>query len=1185
MRSALATAVAFALSGTLGALSASMPAAATTSADDAHRLQFSAHPFDTRLGIAAAPAPFSLATPAGPSLRLLQFGGPLRRAWLGELRARGVTPVQYLPSNGYLVWADEAAQAALSTLQRSSAWLSYAAPYYAFLKLDPELDARVRAAVGADDEVDVTVQVYAHPGDAATRQFVAGLARVPAAQQAPLGSGSADLRWTPILAFANLDLRVRVADIPAIAERADVTFVGERVPRMLMDEKQGLLLAGDLTPGPASVSYLQFLLDRGFSQDAADYPIVDVTDSTIDEGGTGVTVLNTADRFLHVQGEAAQPARVQHFVNCSARPDSTVGAYDGHGSLNAGIIAGYDQSSGYPYQDADGQRLGLGINPFVRVGSTTIFAGDPETYDVSHCGGSDAGVILANWRSGARISSNSWGANPVPLTYDAADQAYDAGVRDADPSAPGNQEMIYVFAASNAGPAAATVSSPGAGKNVITVGASENLRPFDTPPGSLCGADPAADPQNIAGFSGRGPAPGLRAKPEIVAPGTHVQAAASVFSGYTGSGVCVKYYPLSPAQTLFSYSSGTSHSTPAVSGVASLAYWWIEHGGAGDAAGSIDEIGGARAPSPALMKAWLIAHPTYLTGASANDTLPGRGQGYGMPNLASMFDATPKFVVDQSEVFDDSGQARQYAVRAADPGLPVRIALAYTDAPGMLGTSPQVNDLNLVVGTATGTYLGNRFDHQWSVPGGTADARNNYEAVFLPPGTGGDLAITVSAANIAGDGVPNHGGDTDQDFALVCSNCVRVPSFTLSMPAASLGVCTGNSSSTAIEIGRISGFADPVLLSASGNPSGTDTTFAPNPATPPATATLSLAADAAAPPGHYVLTVSGRSGAIEQTLDVELGLYDAAPAAPADVSPAEGGDVTTTPTFSWSAVAQAERYRVEIATDAAFGDVVAVHETTATSWTIDAADALHSAARYFWRVVAINPCGDSVAEPDADTIFASGFDAPATLGRMFTTQAAPGECAYGVPTTVLFDDSLESGGAGWTHGAAPGSIDAWSLGAAAHDGTHAWQAASPAAGVPNDAWLISPPIALPADLSALSLSFWNRQQLKASAAGTCYDGALLEISSDGGANWSPLSGVAPIPAYDGTVTTGFGNPLGARPAWCGDPRPYAKTVAALDDQAGRTVQFRFRVGHDRLSHRDSPAWAVDDVRVSGCGTP
>ncbi len=320
-------------------------------------------------------------------------------------------------------------------------------------------------------------------------------------------------------------------------------------------------------------------------------------------------------------------------------------------------------------------------------------------------------MILSNWDSGAKISSNSWGS-PNGSLYDGSAQAYDAGVRDADPGTNGNQELIYVFAAGNQGASENTIGSPGTGKNVITVGATENLRPFPPPPDNLCGTDPADDPHNVVAFSSRGPAQGQRVKPDVVAPGTHIQAGASVFSGYDGADVCVKYFPESPPQQIFTYSSGTSHSTPAVAGIASLAYWWIEHGGAGSAAGSVDEIGGHRAPSPALMKAWLIDHPSYLDGSGANDDLPSYGQGYGMPNMADMFSDTPKFIDDQSTTFDNTGETRTYTLGIADPTQPVRVTLAYTDAPGALGVGSIVNDLDLDV-VANGRYLSRQPFRSW----------------------------------------------------------------------------------------------------------------------------------------------------------------------------------------------------------------------------------------------------------------------------------------------------------------------------------------------------------------------------------------------------------------------------------------------------------------------------------------
>jgi hypothetical protein len=1157
-------------------------ALATSSAfaTSSNRLEFAAHPFDPALGTPAAPAPFSLHAPSGAALHVVQFTGPIRQAWLDALTARGLVPVHYVASHGYLVWADDDARARLAELRRSAGWIRYDAPFYGFLKVEPQLAARTLSS--ADADVDIVVQVYAHDGVAETQRFVESRGVLAPVQQAPLGPGVAQYAWSSILGYRNLALRVRATDIPAIAERPDVTFVGERTPARPMDEKQALILSGDLRPGPASTRYLDFLASRGFSTNPDDYPLIDLTDSTIDEGGTGVTVLDTIDPMLREHGDASGRARVEYFHNCSTLPDDEVGAADGHGSLNAGIIGGYDARTGYPFEDGDGTSLGLGLNPFARLGSTTIFVHAPASFDIGGCEGSDQGIVRANAAHGARISSNSWGYGATG-GYTDHDQIYDAAVRDVDVDAAGSQPMIYIVAAANDGPGVGTIASPAAGKNVITVGASENLRPF-TSASDLCqddGADAADDPQSIADFSSRGPVAGARVKPEIVAPGTHIQAGASVFSGYAGGGVCITHYPESPEQTIFAVSSGTSHATPAVSGVASLAYWWIEHGGAGDALGTLDEIGGARAPSPALMKAWLIAHPNYLTGVGANDDLPSNSQGYGMPDMSAMFDATPKLVVDQSERFDESGETRDYTFGAVDPAKPVRIVLAYTDAPGAPGTSPEVNDLDLAVTIGGATYLGNHFSREWSVAGGEPDDRNNYEAVFLPAGTLGDLAITVGATNIAGDGVPNSGDATDQDFALVCTNCTQQPSFTLTTDDASLQVCSGHASSASLRIGSILGFGNGISLALESVPSGASAAFAPNPVTAPGTSTLTVGAEAGLAAGTYATTVRASAGTIAKTLDLALAVFDVAPSAPSNLAPADGAtDVSPTPTLTWSAAADAYDYRLEIARDPAFADIVLSRETTDTAYTLSTGESLDTSARYWWRVVAQNPCG---ATGGGESIFADGFDGGAIVasGPSFTTLALPGDCPVDETPSIVFADDLESGASGWAHGAASGSVDGWSLGAQANSATHAWLAAAPGSGAPNDAWLVSPTISLPADLTTLSLKFWNAQNLKSGDANVCNDGAAVEISTNGGGSWTPLTNTLTDP-FDGVVSGAFGNPLAGRGAWCGDPASYTNSVVDVQAYAGASAKFRFHVGHDRFPHRPGTNWAIDDIRVTGC---
>ena len=119
-----------------------------------------------------------------------------------------------------------------------------------------------------------------------------------------------------------------------------------------------------------------------------------------------------------------------------------------------------------------------------------------------------------------------------------------------------------------------------------------------------------------------------------------------------------------------------------------------------------------------------------------------------------------------------TGQSYSETFAVQDTGQPVRVTLAFTDAPGPLAGAAQVNDLNLTV-DAGATYKGNVLAGGQSVPGGDADPRNNVESVLLPAGTSGSFSVQVTAANVAGNGVPGNPDATDQDFALVVSNAAQ----------------------------------------------------------------------------------------------------------------------------------------------------------------------------------------------------------------------------------------------------------------------------------------------------------------------------------------------------------------------------------------------------------------------------
>ncbi len=1112
--------------------------------NEADVLQFDRLRLDTQQSAWVAPSGFSLNQPRGSALQIIQFVGPIKQVWLDEVRATGAVPVQYVESNGYLVWANDSSRAKLTQMADAKKTLQFSKPLPSFVKLGTSLFDRLQANGQASTRLPVTIQLYRHAGST-TRSALEAMGLKP------------DGDWVSILAYENAKFNVTLDQVRQIIEMPDVYWVGEIHKREMNDEVQAQIIRGYLNlsqSGPQGEGYLPWLNALGFPATPAAYPVVDITD-----GGIGNRTTMTGDLTLHELGNIANPTRVVFNQTCGAANNN--GTVEGHGHINANIALGYDlrANAGTPGARFPGEyQRGLGMNPYGRIGGTRIF-GSNGSFDESSCGNSDVGTINKSYTAGARISSNSWGCSGCASSYDDSSQAYDVGTRDADLATPGNQELITLFAAGNSGSGAGTVGTPGNGKNMITVGASENQRPSDEngawTDGCAIGPTGADNAKDVIDFSSRGPAPGGRIKPEVIAPGTHITGTRA--NPTSGGGTCDAARPVGNAT--YAASSGTSHSTPAVSGVASLVWWWIANN-----QGALAFDGGApSAPSPALMKAWLMAFPTYLTGLAANDTLPSNKQGYGMPNLGDMFSDTPTFVLNQTQVLDNTGEVWTWTGAVADPAKPLRITLAYTDAAGAIGTSPQVNNLDLEVDVGATTYLGNRFSGQWSVTGGAADNKNNYEAVFLPSGTSDSVTIRVKALNIAGDGIPNSGDTTDQDFAIVCNNCSQSPTFTLSADRISAKVCTASTPSVAFNLsfGSILGFTTPVNLVASNNPAGSTTAFSTNPVNLPGSSILTIGNLASAAAGAYNVDVTGTAGSEIKTRSVALELFSASPTAFGLTTPANASaNVALSPSLSWAAAAQAFNYKIEIATDAGFSNIVYTGISTTTSHAVGTA--LNSSAQYFWRVTAQNECGTTLAS--------STFS--------FSTLPLPGDCSIGATAQNAYSTDFEGDNSAWT---SSGTQNTWAETTTnPHSGSKAFLAKD--ATSISDQRLVSPAMVLPTGQTPLSLLFWNRQSIE-SRSGGCFDGAILEISTNAGTSWTQITNAdLLVGQYQGPISTSYSNPLGGLNAWCGDPQAWQRYVVSLDAFAGQTVNFRFRMSSDSSAGRTPDGFALDDVKVQGC---
>jgi hypothetical protein len=679
--------------------------------------------------------------------RVVQFAGPIKRRWIDALRATGAEIVGYVPNDAYIIRGAQNELARVAALDAGSDWddakpIRWMGRLLAVQKLDPEFTDETLAAIGTS--VDAEVELIDSADSEAAIETINRLAT------------SVNHGPRRFLNFVVLSVTVSAERLLEIAGLDQVLFAGPAPEMKLQDERGAQIVAGNLSADgtqPNGPGYISWLASKGLDAQA-DF-VIDFADSGLDRGSTDESLLHPD--FL----DSALQSRVAYSINYAG--DGRKDDRRGHGTIVASVAGGRGAST---REDAPGYMYGLGVDPAARLGASRIFDQSGKMSGQLRF----TNVASAAYAAGARISNNSWGNSSN--AYDSTAQEYDSLVRDAQPAAPGNQQMTFVFSAGNFG-AGGHVSSPGTAKNVIAVAASENYRPegidsCNLDGGGNIGPDGADNVRDILRYSSGGPTSDGRAKPDITAPGTHVYGAASQAPGFFGDGLCAGaglYQP--PNQSLYTWSSGTSLAAPHISGAASLARRFFV---------ARNLLGDSRPPSPAMTKAYLLNSASYLTGENAGGNLPGERQGWGLANLSRAFDNAKRELVDQTKLFAESGQTFEIQGSIDDRSLPLRVTLVWTDAPGSLIGPAIVNDLDLeiTIGGVT-VYRGNRFAGEYSIAGGEPDRINNVESIYLPPdaipaGVQGNFTVTVRAANIAGDGVPGNETSLDQDFALVVYN-------------------------------------------------------------------------------------------------------------------------------------------------------------------------------------------------------------------------------------------------------------------------------------------------------------------------------------------------------------------------------------------------------------------------------
>jgi subtilisin-like proprotein convertase family protein len=196
---------------------------------------------------------------------------------------------------------------------------------------------------------------------------------------------------------------------------------------------------------------------------------------------------------------------------------------------------------------------------------------------------------------------------------------------------------------------------------------------------------------------------------------------------------------------------------------------------------------------------------------------------------------------------------------------------------------------------------------------------------------------------------------SDEDFEI---EEPAAPTFLVSISPATITSCATDDAVYELSFAGLLGFNELIDITVDGLPSGATASFSQNPTLPNQIVTMTISNLGGGTPGLYTLDITCTAPSVTQLLTAELDLAVGAPNSVTLLTPAAGTEqVALDETLTWSTTFFADEYLIEIATSPAFGaDVVESATVTNANYT---PTGLEEFTIYFWRVTAINLCGES----------------------------------------------------------------------------------------------------------------------------------------------------------------------------------------------------------------------------------
>ncbi|MCA9875226.1 MAG: S8 family serine peptidase [Anaerolineales bacterium] len=663
---------------------------------------------DLAPNLTAVPSPNS---EAESNYYLIQFIGPIEEEWQQKVEALGGRIMDYVPDFAYIVKMPGALVTPMTDLE----FVRWVGIYQPAFRLSNSL-AAMAAAPQAVATTELLVRTFTGEPEQAFTSRLAGLNGAVLEQGIDSGGGivyKLRLPETAVTALAHISA---VAWIEPYVQPQLTNAVARSSTAMNKDQVETVLgLYGE--------------------------------NQIVVVGDTGVSTGNAATVHLDFQGRV---------LGGTTGAGSTCGGWQdshSHGTHVAGSVLGSGARSGADIANHQYAGSNAGIAPEALLyawGFCNDFSGLPDVDPYN-----DYFTPMYNVDGRARVNTNSWGYTAV------SSGSYNTFSRETDRFIWDHPDMVVTFSAGNDGTDANSngvvdadsMGVPAGSKNIITVGASENVRsgnaftwgsgwPTDYPADPISSDLVADNASGMAAFSSRGPVDDGRLKPDVVAPGSNI--VSTRYEGAnTGWGVYDAYYL---------YMGGTSMSTPLVAGASAIVREFY---------GDTYNIN----PGAALVKATLIngaydmTPGQYGTGATRDVTRrPDNNQGWGRVDLAnSLVYEGHRALWFNEHAGLTTGGSYQTTFNVIDASVPFRATLVWLDYPGLEATyGALINDLDLEIIAPDNTHFyGN--DILDGALDNDIDHINNVEGVDLPAQTG------VYTVIVHGYNVPSG----PQPFALV----------------------------------------------------------------------------------------------------------------------------------------------------------------------------------------------------------------------------------------------------------------------------------------------------------------------------------------------------------------------------------------------------------------------------------